>query len=154
MTMPLSKTMNRLNNLEHLSKSEILSLWRELFQNEPPVEMRKDLMLRMVAQRMQEQQFGELSSACCRRLRQLATTIEADPTAVISAKVPIKSGTRMVRQWKDQVHVVNVTEKEFEYRGDRYESLSVIARLITGTRWSGPLFFGLKTKQSTSTEAQ
>jgi Protein of unknown function (DUF2924) len=152
--MPLSQSTNRWENLVHLSKPEILGLWRELFKNGLPVEMRKDLMLRMVAQRMQEQQFGELGTACCRRLRQLATTLEADPKAVISAKVPIKSGTRMVRQWKDQVHVVNVTGKEFEYRGDRYKNLSEIAQLITGTRWSGPLFFGVKAKQPTSTEAQ
>jgi hypothetical protein len=152
--MPPTKTKNCLENLVHLSKPEIFGLWRELFKSEPPVEMRKELMIRMVAQRMQEEQFGELSTTCCRRLRQLATTIEADPKAVISAKAPIKSGTRMVRQWKDQVHVVNVIGKDYEYRGKQYENLSVIARLITGTRWSGPLFFGLKTKQPTSMEPQ
>jgi hypothetical protein len=116
--------------------------------------MRKDLMLRIVAQRMQEQEFGGLREAATRRLRQLATVVEVDPKALVSFKAPIKSGTRMVRQWKDQVHVVNVEGKQFEYRGDHYESLSEIARLITGTGWSGPLFFGVKTKQLGSMEAQ
>jgi|ERR1700685_1794284 len=102
-----------------------------------------------------EQEFGGLSAAGCRRLRQLATTFEADPNAVVSNRPPIKPGTRLVRQWKEQVHVVEVEPEGYEYRGARYENLSEIARLITGTRWSGPLFFGLKAEQSnTSQEAQ
>ena len=56
----------------------------------------------------------------------------------------IKPGTRLIRQWDGQTHQVTVAEEGFEYKGERYKSLSEIARLITGTRWSGPLFFGLK----------
>ena len=67
--------------------------------------------------------------------------------ARVSQRPAIKPGTRLIRQWKDQVHIVNVEEGNYEYRGARYESLSEIARLITGTRWSGPLFFGLKSSQ-------
>ena len=70
------------------------------------------------------------------------------PTPSVSTRPPIKPGTRLVRQWKEQVHVVEVETEGYEYKGTRYESLSEIARLITGTRWSGPLFFGLKDKQS------
>jgi hypothetical protein len=152
--MPKSQNTNRLQQLDRLKRPEMLGLWRELFEDEPPVEMRKDLMLRMVAQRLQEQEFGGLPENSTRRLRQIAAVVEADPKALVSTRAPIKSGTRMVRQWKDQVHVVNVEGKQFEYRGDRYESLSEIARLITGTRWSGPLFFGVKAKQLSSTEVQ
>jgi len=68
----------------------------------------------------------------------------AASNARISSVPGIKPGTRLVRQWRGQVHVVNVEEKDFEYKGALYQSLSEIARLITGTRWSGPLFFGLK----------
>jgi hypothetical protein len=137
-----------------LNKSELYVLWRKLFQREPPVEIRRDLMVRMVAQRLQEQEFGELGTASCRRLQQLAASVAANPKSPVSIKLPTKSGTRMIRQWKDQVHVVHVEGKKFEYRGVRYESLSEIARLITGTRWSGPLFFGVKAKQPTCVEAQ
>ena len=56
----------------------------------------------------------------------------------------IRPGTRLVRQWGDQVYLVNVQTDGYEYQGHRYQSLSKIARLITGTRWSGPLFFGIK----------
>jgi hypothetical protein len=62
----------------------------------------------------------------------------------VSSSARIKPGTRLIRQWDGQTHQVTVAEEGFEYKGERYKSLSEIARLITGTRWSGPLFFGLK----------
>lgn len=93
---------------------------------------------------MQEEAYGGLSAACGRRLRELSRAFEANPDANLSHRLPINPGTRLVRQWKQQVHVVNVEERGYAYRGVLYESLSEIARLITSTRWSGPLFFGLK----------
>jgi Protein of unknown function (DUF2924) len=146
--MPDSSIVKRLASLSMLSLPALCDLWQQLFKKEPPPEIRKDLMLRIVGHRLQEQEFGGLSDAGCRRLRQLAATFEADPNAVVSSWPPIKPGTRLVRQWKEQVHVVEVETEGYEYRGARYENLSEIARLITGTRWSGPLFFGLKAKQS------
>jgi hypothetical protein len=141
--------------LPHLSKPALCKLWQELFKKEPPPEIRKDLMLRIVAHYLQEREFGRLSDAACRRLRQLASAFDVNPDAAVSTRSSIKSGTRLVRQWKEQVHVVEVQPEGYEYKGARYESLSEIARLITGTRWSGPLFFGLKAKQSKeSQEAQ
>lgn len=151
--MPKSQTTDGFEHLYHLDKSQISELWRELFKNEPRAEMRRDLMLRMVAQRLQEQEFGGVREPAIRSLRSLTNNIAANDGALVSRKSPIKSGTRMIRQWKDQVHVVNVEGKHFEYRGDQYKSLSEIARIITGTRWSGPLFFGVK-QNSQSAEAQ
>jgi hypothetical protein len=153
--MPDSSITKRLASLSTLSKPALCDLWRQLFKKEPPPEIRKDLMLRIVGHRLQEQEFGGLSDAGGRRLRQLATTFEADPNAVVSNRPPVKAGTRLVRQWKEQVHVVEVEAEGYEYRGARYENLSEIARLITGTRWSGPAFFGLRAKSSNvSQEAQ
>jgi hypothetical protein len=145
----------RLAALPQLSKAALYDLWRQLFKTDPPCQTRRDLLLPILAYRIQEDAFGSLSPDSCRRLHQLATTFEADPDAVVSNRPPIKAGTRLVRQWKEQVHVVEVETEGYEYRGARYENLSEIARLITGTRWSGPLFFGLKAKQSdASQEAQ
>jgi hypothetical protein len=153
--MPDSSIAKHLASLSTLSKPALDDLWRQLFKKEPLSEIRKDLMLRIVGHRLQEQEFGGLSDAGCRRLRQLAATFEADPNATVSNRPPIKAGTRLVRQWKEQVHVVEVETAGYEYRGARYENLSEIARVITGTRWSGPLFFGLKAKPSNaSQEAQ
>ena len=75
---------------------------------------------------------------------ELASAIEAYSDGSVAKRPAIKPGTRFIRQWKDQIHIVNAEEGNYEYRGARYGSLSEIARLITGTRWSGPLFFGLK----------
>ena len=153
--MPNSSLTQRLASLPGLTRPALCGLWRQFFKKEPPPAMRKDLMLRIVAQRLQEQEFGGLSDPSRRRLRQLANAFEADPNAAISTRPPVKPGTRLVRQWKEQVHVVEVETEGYQYKGARYESLSEIARLITGTRWSGPLFFGLKDKPSKqSQEAQ
>ena len=150
-----SSIAQRLASLPHLSKPALCEFWLQVVSREPPLNMHKDLMLRIVARRLQEQEFGGLSDPSRRRLRHLARAFEADPKAAVSTRPPIKPGTRLVRQWKEQVHVVEVEAEGYEYKGVRYESLSEIARLITGTRWSGPLFFGLKDKQSKeSREAQ
>jgi hypothetical protein len=145
--MPDSSIIKSLASLPNLGKPALSKLWWQLFKKEPPPEIRKDLMLRIVAHRLQEQEFGGLNDPGRRQLRQLATTFEANPNAVLSTRPPIKPGTRLVRQWREQVHVVEVEPEGYQYKGARYENLSEIARLITGTRWSGPLFFGLKDKQ-------
>src|SRR5271169_847344 len=146
--MPDSSIAKRLASLPNLGKPALCELWLQLFKKEPPPEIRKELMLRIIAHRMQEQGFGGLSDAGSRRLRQLANAFEVNPNTVVSARASIKAGTRLVRQWKEQVHVVEVQDEGYEYKGARYDSLSEVARLITGTRWSGPLFFGLNAKQS------
>jgi hypothetical protein len=153
--MPDSSFSQRLASLPNLSKPALCGLWQQLLKKAPPLALRKDLMFRIVAHRLQEQEFGGLSGASRRRLRQLAGAFEADPNATVSTRPPVKAGTRLVRQWKEEVHVVEVEAAGYEYKGALYQSLSEIARLITGTRWSGPLFFGLKGKQSKeSQEAQ
>jgi len=140
----------RLASLPKLEKVELIKLWRKFFGRDPSPAMRKGLMVRVIGHRLQEEAFGGLSAASLRRLRELAKTFEADANANVSSRPSIKPGTRLVRQWKHQVHFVDVEARGYAYRGVCYESLSEIARLITGTRWSGPLFFGLKTKQPSS----
>ena len=78
-----------------------------------------------------------------RRVLKLARRFEADPTHAPFPRPRIKPGTRLVRQWQGRTHIVTTTDDGYEYEGTRYASLSVIARTITGTRWSGPAFFGL-----------
>jgi len=146
--MPNSSIASQLSFLPNLHKAALSELWRQLFKTDPPLRMRKELMLQFVAYRMQEREFGALSNSSHRRLRELANAIEGNSNARVSQRPTIKPGTRFIRQWKDQVHVVNVEEGNYEYRGARYDSLSEIARLITGTRWSGPLFFGLKASRN------
>ena len=105
-------------------------------------------MIPILGYRIQEEAFGSLRPDSLKRLRQLARTFEADPKSGMASTPRIKPGTRLVRQWQGQVHVVQVEEKGYEYKGARYQSLSEIARLITGTRWSGPAFFGITGRQA------
>jgi len=99
----------------------------------------------MLAYKLQERVYGGLRPETKRRLRELASSFEKDPKkASIRLAALTKPGTRLIRQWDGETHQVTVCEHGFEYKGERYRSLSQIARLITGTRWSGPLFFGLK----------
>jgi hypothetical protein len=108
-------------------------------------------MIRFLAYRIQEQAYGSLSATSERQLRQLEAAVAGNLNLKTSSAPKIQPGTRLVREWQNQVHLVNVEAKGYEYRGARYHSLSEIARLITGTRWSGPLFFGLKSQQDNQT---
>jgi hypothetical protein len=127
-----------------MDKAALRSEWERLFGRAAPEHLRKDLLVRIVAYRMQEVTFGGLKSGTRKRLRQIAKALASDPRALVTDSPTIKPGTRLVREWNGKPNVVTVLEKGFEYQGRRYGSLSQIARLITGTRWSGPLFFGLK----------
>jgi len=134
----------QLDSLPGMSRDALSSLWHQLFQTAPPRQLRRHLVVRILAYRIQEQAFGGLSAGARKRLTQIARVVEKDPAAEIASIPAYKPGTRLVRQWQNQTHVVTVTVNGYEYQGSRYQSLSEIARLITGTRWSGPLFFGMK----------
>jgi hypothetical protein len=97
----------------------------------------------MLAYEVQAKLLGGLSAATRKRLRRLAER-RADSGHAARAAPRLKPGTRLLREWQGETHHVTVLEEGFDYRGERHASLSVIARLITGTRWSGPLFFGLR----------
>jgi hypothetical protein len=133
-------------SLPQLSCAQLRSLWYQIFTTKPSCQWRRRLLIRFLAYKIQEQTYTTLSSATRRRLRQLARDFENGGEGEIAASPRIKPGTRLVREWRDRIHVVNVEDEGYEYKGTRYDSLSQIARLITGTRWSGPLFFGLKRK--------
>jgi Protein of unknown function (DUF2924) len=137
-------------SLPVLSKAELLKKWRERLKQAPPSHLNKPILVPLLAYRLQEQAYGGLKPAYKRRLRESAESFERNPNRAaktVSSSAKIKVGTRLIRQWDGQTHQVTVAEAGFEYKGERYKSLSEIARLITGTRWSGPLFFGLKQSQ-------
>jgi hypothetical protein len=145
MPNPIAKHLAVLPNLD---RPAIQNLWKELFGSAPPSHLRRDLMIPILAYRIQERAFGSLNALTRRRLRQLGKAFEKDHYSTIPFTPKIKPGTRLVRQWGGQVHLVNVKPNGYEYKGGHYNSLSRIARLITGTRWSGPLFFGINGDQS------
>jgi hypothetical protein len=123
--------------------------WRELFSNEPPPYNRRFLESRL-AYRLQELAFGGLPKATEKRLEAIAAELPSKGKAAKSAARldrPV-SGTRLVREWKGVEHVVTVRDLDFEYLGRPYKSLSAAARAISGTRWNGLVFFGLKAQQA------
>ena len=129
--------------LPTLNKAQLLVVWRENFGHAPPPNLRKELMVPVLAYRMQEKEFGGLSHTVRKRLREIAQSlgsVKRQPDG------KLQGGTRLVRTWRGEVHEVAVTDNGFTYRGRHFTSLSRIAREITGTPWSGPLFFGTRKK--------
>lgn len=143
-----SDIISRLESLSKMSKPQLLALWKECFGLAAPKGVRRDLLTRFLAYKLQEQVYGGLDSATRKRLRELARKLDANPNGELSISPRIKPGTQLIRDWRGESHHVTVVENGFEYAGKRYSSLSKIARLITGTRWSGPLFFGLRRGQA------
>ena len=134
----------RLAALPTLSKAALGDLRKHFFGSTSPTQLRRDLMIPILAYRIQEQTFGSLSARAHERLLDLGRAYEKGGHPALARGPRLRPGTRLVRQWGDRVHLVNVETNGYEYQGARYQSLSEIARLITGTRWSGPLFFGIK----------
>ena len=134
----------KLAELPLLPTPKLRDLWHELFAKPAHPKLRRDLMIPILAYRIQEKVYGGLKLSTRKRLQKLAEELERDPKAQLQPNRQIKTGTKLIRQWQGETHEVLVVDRGFDYRNKRYESLSEIARQITGTRWSGPLFFGLK----------
>jgi hypothetical protein len=134
---------SKLQELPRLPKVELLALWQELFAQTAHPRLRHNLMIPILAYRIQEQAYGGLKPSIRNRLQKLGLELDQNRKTPLSLAPQLKAGTKLLRQFQGEMHEVSVANEGFEYRGKRYESLSEIARQITGTRWSGPLFFGL-----------
>lgn len=130
--------------LPHLDREALQQRWQELFGCPAPVRVRRDLLRRVIAYQIQEQAYGGLKPATVRQLRRIAGGLKSNNTPAVPATISLRPGARLMREWNGETHVVDVTPDGFTWRGKAYRSLSVIAREITGARWSGPRFFGLK----------
>jgi len=128
--------------LKTRSTAELRSMWRELFDKEPPVLGRRYLEDR-IAYRIQELRHGSLSDRARRKLDALADQLEPKAARRRDPGRPI-AGTQLRRQWRGIEHVDLVREHDFEYNGQPYKSLSAVVRKIAGSRWNGWTFFGLR----------
>ena len=124
------------------STPELRLAWREFHRTGPPLGLSRDLLIRALAYDLQERAHGGPSAALRRRMRRLAGDLEKGAHCVDAGVVP-KTGTTLLRTCRGQTHSVLVREDGFEYEGERYRSLTVIAERITGAHWSGPRFFSL-----------
>ena len=130
-----------------LSKAGVADLknrWRTLYGSEPPRRISRDLLTRALAYRIQEQAMGGLKPSTERLLAKVATdAASGQPIAAVPLPA-LTPGTVLFREWHGTQHQVIVREDGIVFRGKQYRSLSQVAHRITGTKWSGPLFFGLK----------
>ena len=133
--------------LEPLDLPDLKTRWGEAFGRPPPSHISRGLLVRALAYRIQEKALGGLKPAVCRRLTRAAAELSAG-RAPLAPSPTIKPGTRLLREWHGVMHEVIVLEDGVEYRGKSWRSLSAVAREITGTRWSGPRFFGLQKTRS------
>ena len=129
--------------LPKLSLPELKQRWEDQYGTVCPARMSRVLLVRALAYRIQEHAMGGLDRVTRRRLARVTEDLAAGKTHTTPTP-RLKPGTRLLREWHGVVHEVIVLERGVEYRGKSWPSLSTVAREITGTRWSGPRFFGLK----------
>jgi hypothetical protein len=136
-----------IDDLHAQPRAMLMSHFRDLYRTEPPKQISRDLLLRALGFRLQQKAYGGQNASLQRRLRSLGEQLRQTGTIAVnstsSLSRTVKPGTRLIREWQGAVYEVTVSEDGFVYRDQRYRSLSQIARAITGTRWSGPAFFGL-----------
>lgn len=143
---PTESVEEQIARLAAMSVSELRGTWREVYGADAPLAFSKDLLARALAYRLQEQAYGGLSAATTRLLRSLAKPGAEPPRRV-------KVGSVIVREHKGVLHEVMVVPGGFYWRGETYDSLSPIARKITGVSWNGPRFFGLRPRKDTEAGA-
>ena len=137
---------DELDRLATMPIARLRARYREVFRGDPPQAFGPDLLRRSIAHRIQEKAYGGLSRPAQRLLDQAMKAFAAKPIGKIVLPRRIKPGSVLVREWKGKSHRVTVLAEGFIYDGKTYTNLSEIAVLITGTRWNGPRFFGLRKK--------
>ena len=141
--MTIARLEREIDGLADLNRVELVERWRTSYRTDPPKGISRRLLIRAIAYQMQAKRYGGLKPATDRRLRMIANgTVKSDHGGrKVSPR--LQPGARLVREWNGVSHLVEVTEGGFVWNADRHQSLSAIARAITGARWSGPRFFGL-----------
>jgi Protein of unknown function (DUF2924) len=139
------KLAQELKDLETRGDDELKNRWRSLYGTKPPQKIHRSLLIAAVAHRMQENALGALKSSVRRHLMQAANNPTTPRPSPHYPSLRPRAGTVLVRDWGGVTHQAKVLEDGILFRSKRYKSLSEVARTITGSRWSGPLFFGLRT---------
>ncbi len=141
----------KLASLRLLPIKRLKKQWRLLYGSEPPHRVSRELLTRAVAYRIQEQALGGLKPSTRKLLERFAGDARSGRPLTLSPCAPASAGTVPMRDWQGTTHEVKVLDRGVLYKRKRYRSLSEVARLITGSRWSGPLFFGLRGKRQQET---
>ena len=144
-----SALVREIEELQEATSAILKERWRALYRSEPPRRIRRDLLTRALAHRIQEQALGVLKPSTRRLLTRVAADASARRPIQVAPEPGLKPGMVLLREWHGTQHQVIVRENGIGFNGKQYKSLSQVAYRITGTKWSGPLFFGLKRRNCT-----
>lgn len=146
-----SALVREMDEMQEATSANLKQRWRALYGSEPPPHISRELLIRALAYRIQEKALGGLKPSTRRLLTKVAADASARRPIEVAPEPSIKPGTVLLREWHGTQHQVIVREDSIVFNGKRYKSLSQVAYRITGTKWSGPLFFGLKAKRQEQT---
>ena len=142
-----SALMDEIDRLREATGSDLKERWRTLYGGAAPRRIGRDLLVRALAYRIQEQALGGLKPSTRRLLAKVAADASARRAILLAPEPDLKPGTVLLREWHGTQHQVIVREDGIVFQGKPYKSLSEVACRITGTKWSGPRFFGLTTNR-------
>jgi hypothetical protein len=148
---PIPEIEAEIDSLKDAPVAVLREHWKRFFDGQPPRAFGPDLLRRSIAQRLQERAYGGLPKEIVRTLDKLmASHAKSESSEPVTPPRRIRAGAILHREWKGVSHSVTVHNDQFLYQGKAYSNLSQIARLITGTRWNGPRFFGLREQESST----
>lgn len=138
----------QLDALDAMDHAALRLRWRQHYRTDPPRRVSRELLVLGIGWKIQERAFGGFSAATKRQLNDLAKSLDNKSEVDRNHVLRLRPGARLVREWRGVAHTVIVSDNGFEWRGRQCQSLSAIAREITGSHWSGPRFFGLTGKRN------
>ncbi|MDD3419014.1 MAG: DUF2924 domain-containing protein [Candidatus Gastranaerophilales bacterium] len=138
-----------IQELQNLSREELIKNWYKVFKTEPSAHAKTTFLIQHLSWELQAKKYGGLSASAKKKLEKIAAELAQNKQISIenistSQNIEIKAGTKLIREYQGRKHEVIALEKGFEYNNKTYKSLSAIANEITGTRWNGKVFFGVK----------
>jgi hypothetical protein len=147
---------NEIAHLRGLDLGGLRARWQSIFQRQAPAHLTRHLLFAVIAYRLQADRFGDLDHATRQVLdrtsaKEAGSAMSSRLASFDQKRTELTPGTVLVREWDRQSQRVMVMANGFAWNGQTYDSLSKVAFAITGTKWNGPRFFGLRDKEERST---
>jgi hypothetical protein len=138
----------KIARLRHLELQELRTVWEKHHDAMAPKTLRREMLIRSIMWQIQAKALGGLKPDTRKYLLEVADAARSKSSAKPAPPIRIRPGTKLIRVWQNRTHTVTALDEGFEWQGKRYRSLSQIARTMTGTRWNGLVFFGVKPKST------
>jgi hypothetical protein len=144
-------------HLRDLDRKGLRARWKGVFRRQPPLHLPRHLLFAVLAYRLQADELGDLAPDTVRLLKQIGSNGSTVDAARLASqfdrrRINLKTGTVLTREWNGQCYRVMVVDKGFVWNDKTFDSLSSIAFAITGSKWNGPRFFGLRDKAAVQTD--